>query len=117
MAHFSFLIRFVSQTKIDPVQNRTKSHEKVFVVILNRVPDNKECDDFIDNLPLDSWFPVDSRISDDEEDKDGDGSMITLGSPYNHVDDDDGNDGIPDYSDSDALGLIVEGSGYSLFED
>ena len=49
MAHFLFLVRFVGQTIIDPEQNRTKSHEKVFVVILNRVPDNQECHDFLNS--------------------------------------------------------------------
>ena len=121
-------------------------------MILNRVPDHQECDDFHNNPPLivlpmsgndsiddnndelpsisddyedgdadsdeiqdhlHSWFDDDADndgIPDDQEDEDGDGIL-------DHLDDDDDNDGIPDYSDSDALGLIVEGSGYSLFED
>ena len=121
--------------------------KKVFVVILNRVPDWEECDDFHNNLPaisddnvdgdadsdeipdhLSSWFDDDEDndgIPDHmDEDKDGDGIPDISDNDYDndgildHLDDDDDdNDGIPDTSDSDALGYIVEGSGYSSFKD
>ena len=118
--------------------------KKVFVVILNRVPDWEECDDFHNNLPAISddyedgdadsdEIPDHSWFDDDEdndgipdhmdEDEDGDGIPDISDNDYDndgildHLDDDDDNDGIPDTSDSDALDLIVEGSGYSSFKD
>jgi hypothetical protein len=96
VAHFLFLVRFVGQTIIDPEQNRTKSHEKVFVVILNRVPDNQECHDFLNSDGL--GFIVEESESDNGDD----------GIRYqDHSDIDDANDGISDDSEDSEVEVVT----------
>ena len=106
--------------------------KKVFVVILNRVPDWEECDDFHNNLPAISDDNVDGDADSDEipdhlsswfdDDEDNDGIP-------DHMDENEDGDGIPDISDNDYDNdgildhvdddddFIVEGSSYSSFKD